>query len=333
MYKTKIISEIGLSHMGSLDLAINYIDKSKKAGVDYVKFQTHIAEAESTYNEKFRIKFSKKFKSRFDYWKSLEFSIEEWRTIKKYCHQKKIGFFSSPFSIEAVKILSKINNKIWKISSGEFFNTPLINEIVKKKGEIIISTGMSNYNEIKNKVKFLKKSKKKFTIMICHSEYPSALEKTNLKLAEQIKFKLKCKVGLSDHSGKIYPGLLAIAKKFDYLEIHCCDTKDDFGPDVSSSLTFEEIKFLCECRDNFDIIDNSLIKNKLNNKIIKMRKLFTKSWALKKNMRKGEIIKKTDLVLKKPGSGFKEKDIKILIGKKLTKDLSNKYLISKFDIK
>ena len=93
MYKTKIISEIGLSHMGSLDLAINYIDKSKKAGVDYVKFQTHIAEAESTYNEKFRIKFSKKFKSRFDYWKSLEFSIEEWRTIKKYCHQKKIGFF------------------------------------------------------------------------------------------------------------------------------------------------------------------------------------------------------------------------------------------------
>ena len=330
--KTKIISEIGLSHFGSIDHAINLIDKSKKSGADYVKFQTHIADAESTLDEKFRIKFSKKYVSRYDYWKRTEFTLKEWKYIKNYCDKNNIGFFSSPFSIEAAKLLSKLNVKLWKISSGEFFNRELINFIIRKPGKILISTGMSSMTEIKDMINLLRKHKKKFSILQCTTEYPVKLEEIGFNVIKDLKEKFNCNVGLSDHSGSIYPGLLAISQGLEYLEIHCCDTKNDFGPDVSSSLTFKDIKFLSECRDKFDILKKSLVKKTINKKTNKMRKLFTKSLCLKRNMNSGEIIKKRDLTLKKPGGGLKENQISKIIGKRLKKKYSYLRILKKSDI-
>ena len=155
--KKLICAEIGLSHHGSIKKTKKIIDKVSLTGADIVKFQTHIAEHESTYNEKFRKGFNFKSKTRYDYWKKSEFTKSQWFQIKKYCTKKNLIFLSSPFSVEAVKLLSSIGQKMWKIGSGEFFSNDLNNYIYKKKNPIIISTGMSSISEINLKIKELKK--------------------------------------------------------------------------------------------------------------------------------------------------------------------------------
>src|SRR5690606_19080939 len=100
-----IISEIGQAHEGSLGLALSYIDALAETGVDAVKFQVHIADAESSIHEPFRVKFSQQDKSRLEYWKRMEFSLDQWRLLKTRCDEKGVEFLASPFSNAAVDLL------------------------------------------------------------------------------------------------------------------------------------------------------------------------------------------------------------------------------------
>ncbi len=131
--KTLIIAEVGLAHNGNLKTAFRFVKSAKKAGADIIKFQTHYAEFESTYDEPFRVAISKKYKNRYDYWKSTEFKKNEWEKIIKFCKKNKIIFATSPFSREAVRIMRSINCRNWKIGSGEILSNELLNEILKKK--------------------------------------------------------------------------------------------------------------------------------------------------------------------------------------------------------
>ena len=112
--KPFLIAEIGQSHGGKINNVYRYIDRLSKVGIDAIKFQTHIADSESTYDEKFRKKV-KNFNSRYAYWQSMEFKPYQWLSIKRYCKKKKIIFLSSVFSIKSVKLLSNIGLKTWKI--------------------------------------------------------------------------------------------------------------------------------------------------------------------------------------------------------------------------
>jgi N,N'-diacetyllegionaminate synthase len=103
-----IIAEISQAHEGSLGIAHSYIDALATAGVDAVKFQTHIAEAESSASEQFRVKFSYEDATRFDYWKRMEFTAEQWAGLKAHCDEKGVEFISSPFSVAAVELLENI---------------------------------------------------------------------------------------------------------------------------------------------------------------------------------------------------------------------------------
>ena len=158
--KTKpfLIAEVAQAHFGNIKNVYKYIDKISAFKIDAIKFQTHIAEFESTYDEPFRKK-NKKFKSRFDYWKSVEFTKKEWIKIKSYCKRKKIIFLSSVFSVESIKLLSKIGLKTWKIGSGECNSMDILNYLKSKKSNdtIIISTGLMNNKKIKQIYNFFKK--------------------------------------------------------------------------------------------------------------------------------------------------------------------------------
>src|SRR5215208_5363153 len=114
-----IIGEVALTHDGSLGLAHAFVDAIADAGADAVKFQTHIAAAESTPAEPFRVKFSRQDASRYDYWKRMEFTEEQWRGLADHCADRGMLFISSPFSIEAVNLLARIGQPLWKIASGE----------------------------------------------------------------------------------------------------------------------------------------------------------------------------------------------------------------------
>jgi N,N'-diacetyllegionaminate synthase len=326
--KTFIIAEVGLAHDGSLGIAKSLIDAAAKCGADAIKFQTHIAEAESTLNEKFRIKFSSTDKTRYEYWKRTSFSKAQWKHLKNYCKKKKIHFLSSVFSLEAVNLLHSIGLKEWKLGSGEVFNIELINKIISLKNFIILSTGLSNWSDIKKIVNYLKKKKIKFGLMQCTSKYPTTNKDVGINIINTMRKNFNCPVGLSDHSGKIYSSLLAIANYADFIEVHVTFDRQMFGPDSSSSLNFDELKFLVTARNEFfEILSNPVNKNKLGKDFLYKKKLFGKSIALKKDQLKGHVINKSDLTFKKPGFGINKNFINKIIGKKLNKNLASNMLL------
>lgn len=331
--KTKIIAEVAQSHIGSLKKIKQIINKISKTKVDYIKFQTHIADAESTLDEPFRVKI-KNFKNRIDYWKKMEFTESQWREIKNYCKKKRINFLSSPFSVEAVNLLEKINTPAWKVGSGEFFSKSLIDKICKTKKPIFLSTGLANLKEISKVVKILKKRKSNFTILQCTSLYPCPLSKVGINNLNVFKKKFKCKYGLSDHSGSIYPSIYAMVESAEIIEVHVATEENYKNPDLKASINIKQLHELVSARDQiYELKKNQLNKKSISNKLKKIKKIFTKSCALKVDKKKGYKIKAKDITFKKPGFGISENDVNKLIGKTLVRDVNSNRILKKNDFR
>ena len=281
------------------------IDACADAKVDVVKFQAHLAEAESTLDEPFRINFSYKDKKRFDYWKRMEFSYKEWESLYNHAKRKNLLFMVSVFSERAFDLIDKLDVCAWKVSSGEINNTTLINKMVKTKKAIIVSTGMSKNTEIKKTINYLKNKKSDFVILQCSTMYPTPLKYVGLNIVEEIKKKYNCLVGLSDHSGSIYPLVYGLSNNYSVLEFHVTFHKKMFGPDNSSSISFEKVKELSKFRENFETLTkNKIDKDKIFKKFKLTKKMFGKSLSLIKSRKKNYLIKSDDLTMKKPGTGL-----------------------------
>ena len=339
--KAYIIAEIGLSHNGILKNAIKMIDASSKAGADAVKFQMHFAEYESSVHEKFRSGFKFKDKSRYDYWKRTSFTLKEWNILKKYSIKKKIIFLCSPFSIESVDYLIKLNLDAWKIASGEINNFLMLDHIIKKSNKpIILSTGLSDEKEIKKTLHFIKsklykkKLKNELSLLQCNSQYPTHVSKVGHKIIQILKKKFKLITGLSDHSGNINSLISGITLGAKILEFHVTFDKKFFGPDVNSSITFEELNFLSKFNNDYHEILNSNFKTKkISKNLLKMKKLFHKSLALRNNKKKDDKILLKDLIALKPNIGISVDKYNSVIGKKLTRNLKKNTFLKKELIK
>ena len=328
-----IICEIGQAHDGSLGIAHSMIDAAADAGSNAVKFQTHIAAEESTYDEQFRVLFSYEDKTRFDYWRRMEFTQLQWEELAKHAEARGLVFISSPFSIAAVELLEQIGVKLWKIGSGEIMNTDLLERVLETNLPIIASTGLYAWDDIKLFSDRVQKSNVELALLQCTSSYPCSLEEIGLNNMSVIKNRFGCITGLSDHSGKLSPSLYAIAQGAQVVEVHCTFDRKMFGPDSSSSLTFEELSQLAVFRDEFFILRNHPVdKEKSALSRAHTKSLFSRSIALKNDMCKGETLKLEHLSLKKPGSGLKPKDIDALIGKRLKRDVSCLYLLQEDDL-
>ncbi len=326
--KTVLVAEIGQAHEGSLNIAHAMIDACAKSKVDVIKFQAHLAEAESTYDEPFRIKFSHKDKNRFEYWKRMEFTLSEWKGLFNHAKKKGLYFMVSVFSVEAFKMINKLDVCAWKVSSGEIDNTSLIDLMVKTKKTIILSTGMSNNREIKKTISFLKNKRAHFVILQCSTMYPTPLKYVGMNIVGEIKSKYNCLTGLSDHTGSIYPMIYGISAKFNLMEFHVTFHKKMFGPDTSSSITFEEVREITKFRENFEILNKYKInKDTIYNKLKLTKKIFGKSLSFKKSKKKNHIIKSDDLTIKKPGNGIPLTKKKLVIGKKLRRNVSSNKLL------
>lgn len=323
-----IIAEVGQAHDGSLGSAHAYIDAAAESGVDAIKFQTHIANAESTLDEPFRIKFSKQDSSRYDYWKRMEFSSEHWSGLAKHAHDKGLVFLSSAFSVQAVQLLSQIGMPAWKVGSGETLSSQLLEAMLTSGGPILLSTGMSSWAEIDNRICEFNRKKIEYAILQCTSKYPTKLEEIGLNVLSEFTQRYNCPVGLSDHSGTPFPALAAMAQNCHILELHVTFDKRMFGPDVNSSLTFEELKFVVQARNAFEILkSNPVCKDYMATDLNEMRSMFGKSLALLSPLPKGAVIRAEDLTTKKPGSGIHPEQISKIIGRTLLHDVSHERLI------
>ena len=333
IYKPRIIAEIGLSHNGNLKKALKLIQLSKNSGADIVKFQTHFAKFESTLDEPFRIKVSK-YRNRYDYWKKTEFTERQWKTIIQFCKKIKIIFATSPFSVEAVRIMRNVGCKNWKIGSGEVFSDWIINEILKKKDDgLIVSSGMSTWTDLKKNYELIKNKKgKNFAMLQCTSEYPNSLKNVGLNVITEMKKKFNCYIGLSDHTGSIFSSIAALSLGAEFVEVHVCNSKKDKGLDINASITFDELNTITKARDSiFEMMKHPVNKNILSKTQKKYKKIFGKSISIKNDLTKGDRIYISNLTLKKPGFGFSEKYLKKIANKTAKKNLSSKRILKRGD--
>lgn len=331
--KPYLIAEIAQAHEGSLGILHSYIDAVSKTGVQAIKFQMHIAEAESSIYEPFRVKFSKEDNTRFDYWKRMEFSLEQWKEIKKHCDDVRLDFICSPFSNLAVDWLEEIGVQTYKIGSGEVNNLLLLEKICATRKPIIISSGMSSFDELDKTVDFLKNKSVDFSILQCTTAYPTKPEQYGLNVINELKKRYNVSVGFSDHSAKVSTGIAAVALGAEILEFHVVFHREIFGPDAIASLTIEETKQLVESvNDIQSAIDNPIDKNN-NNQFDELKSIFEKSLAINKNLPENHIITFDDLESKKPkGYGISATDFQKVIGKKLNKEKSKWDFLTEEDI-
>jgi N-acetylneuraminate synthase len=318
-----IIGEVAQAHDGSLGMAHAYIDAIAKTGADAVKFQTHIADEESSTDEQWRVKFSYQDKTRFDYWKRMEFTREQWAGLKKHASEVGLAFISSPFSIKAAMLLHDIGVPVWKIASGEINNTPFINFIKNTGIPLIISTGMSDLKEIDSCINSLNEKKISFAVLQCTSIYPCPVEKIGINLIPFFKKRYNCPAGLSDHSGNLLAGIAAAVYGADIIESHVVLSRDCFGPDVTSSITIQELRRLVDGAGFMKkLADNPVDKDHIYNEIIETRKLFTKSIAYAESLPSGTVLEEKHIKFVKPGEGIPPERMDEVIGRVLKRDVS-----------
>ncbi|TXD49121.1 N-acetylneuraminate synthase family protein [Polaribacter sp. IC073] len=331
---TFIIAEIAQAHDGSLGMAHAYIDAVAKTGCSAIKFQTHMAEAESSIHEPFRVKFSKQDATRFDYWKRMEFTLEEWKGIKAHCDEVGLEFMSSPFSNAAVDLLEEVGVKRYKVGSGEVNNFVLLEKIAQTKKPVIISSGMSSFEELDKTIEFLKNRNVQFSILQCTTAYPTEPKEFGLNVIQELKSKYNVSVGFSDHSSAIEACIAAVVLGADILEFHVVFNKEMFGPDAKASLTMEETTELVKAVKNIEIALQNPVDKSNNSKFDSLKSIFEKSLAVNRSLKVGSVLTFSDLETKKPkGFGILASEYEKVLGKKINKDLNQWDFLNYEDLK
>ncbi|MEM6684706.1 MAG: N-acetylneuraminate synthase family protein [Bacteroidota bacterium] len=314
-------------------MAHAYIDAVAKTGANAIKFQTHIAAAESSIHEPFRVKFSKQDATRYEYWQRMEFSLEQWKELKAHCDEVGLDFLSSPFSNAAVDLLEEVGVIQYKVGSGEVNNFLLLEKIANTGKPIIISSGMSSFAELDETVAFLKSKNCEFSILQCTTSYPTKPKQFGLNVIQELKERYQVKIGFSDHSAGIEAGIAAATLGAEILEFHVVFDKEMFGPDAKSSLTFPETTQLVNAIRNIDAALNHPIAKKDNSQYAELKQIFEKSLAINKDLPKGHVLTFDDLEAKKPKNyGILASKFQEVIGKKLVKDMKQWDFLNEEDI-
>lgn len=315
-----ITAEVAQAHDGSLGMAHAYIDAVAGAGADAVKFQTHIAAAESTPSEPWRTRFSPQDDSRYDYWRRMEFTPEQWHGLKRHADEAGLLFLSSPFSLEAVELLKQVGVAGWKIASGEVTNFPMLELMADTGLPVMLSTGLSPLEEIDQVVELLKGRNVPLAIMQCTTQYPSTPEAIGLNVLGEFRDRYQTAVGLSDHSGTIYPSLAAATLGAEAIEIHVTMSREMFGPDVPASVTSAELKQLVDgVRFIERMLEHPVDKTSVDTQVGELRDVFLKSVVPRTNLPAGTALQAEQLTTKKPGTGISATQFNSLIGRILAR--------------
>ena len=327
-----IVAEVGQAHDGSLGTAHAFIDAVADVGADAIKFQTHLAAAESTVDEPWRVRFSLQDETRLDYWRRMEFTEAQWAGLASHARDRDLEFISSPFSLEAVALLQRTGIDRWKIASGEVANEALLRAVAADGRPVIVSSGMSDLSEIAAAVDLLLDAGVDVTALQCTSAYPCPPEELGLNLIDEYRARLGVPVGLSDHSGTTTAGIAAATLGAAMLEVHVTFSRRAFGPDVSSSLTIEELRELVRAVRFVEMALANPVDPAKATARAPMRALFTRSLAPVRPLPAGHRIEAADLALKKPGTGIPADRLDDLVGRRLRTDVAADRLLREDDL-
>ena len=318
--KTFIIAEIGVNHNGSYKLAKKMIKVLKELEVDAVKFQlfkSDLLVLPLTKKTKYQIKNTNRNETQQEMLKKLELTNNQLLKLFNFTKSLGLRFVASPFDFESIKFIKKLKLDVIKIPSGEIDNVPYLQQIGKLNKFIILSTGMSDLNEIKNAVKILNKfgtSKDKITILHCTTEYPAPYNDVNLNSIKLLREKMKMNIGFSDHTRGIEISLAAVAIGASVIEKHFTLSRRLDGPDHQTSLEPKEFKDLVNQIRNIEIAmgkkDKFLTPSEKKN-----INLVRKSIVAIKNINKGEKFTYKNISTKRPRNGIPSSRWDKIIGK------------------
>jgi N-acetylneuraminate synthase len=261
--------------------------------------------------------------TRYEYWQRLEFSEAQWRGLAEHAREKNLLFLSSPFSEEAVALLTRVGMPVWKVASGEIGNVPLLDVMIATGKPIILSSGMSDLAELDKAVARVVAAGLPLAVLQCTTAYPCPPERIGLNMIPSFRDRYGCSVGLSDHSGTIYPGIAAATLGAEVVEVHVTMSRGMFGPDVPASVTIDELRSLV---DGIRFVErmraHPVEKDVAARDMAPLRAIFTKSLVARTPLTTGTVLRTEHLAAKKPGTGVPAERLPEFLGRVLRRDLA-----------
>jgi N,N'-diacetyllegionaminate synthase len=326
MQSVLIIAEVGSVHDGSFGNALQLIDASAACGVDAVKFQTHLSEAETLRNAPMPPYF--KGEPRFDYFKRTAFSVDQWRLLRDRCVERNVLFLSSPFSEEAVDLLEEIGMEQYKIPSGEVTNLPLLEKIARLGKPILLSSGMSSWDELDKAVEITRSQGAPVTVLQCTSDYPCPYDQVGLNVLGEMRERYGLPVGLSDHTITPYATLAAVTLGATVVERHFTFSRLMYGSDARHSLEPGELADMVKGVRAIEVMRESRVDKSTAARFNGMKEIFQKSLVAGKDLSAGTTLTRESFGIKKPGTGIPAARLGEFIGRRLKKSVSADHLFT-----
>ncbi|MBC7865786.1 MAG: N-acetylneuraminate synthase [Bacteroidia bacterium] len=324
MSRVYIIAEAGVNHNGSLEMALQLANKAKEIGADCVKYQTFKAEqivTSASPKAQYQLKVTDSQESQFDMLKKLELQKEDFAKIKNHCEKIGIEFMSTPYNPEDADLLNSLGVRAFKIASGQMVETPFLKYVAAFGKQMIVSSGMCTMQEVKEGIEAIRSTGNNDIFLLqCNTDYPSKIEDTNLTAMLTMRNELNVRIGYSDHVPNNYACFAAVALGAEVIEKHFTLDKKLPGPDHSSSLEPSEFKELIDGIRNIEKAMGTGIKTPSESEkknTFGMRR----SLVARTDLKKGTVIEEKHLGYKRPASGIAPKNIHLVIGKELTKDV------------
>lgn len=331
--KTLIIAEAGVNHNGNIKIACELIEQAALAGADIIKFQTFEAETLVTETAKkadYQLVNTSEAESHYEMIKKLELKKEDHFKLINHCKKHNIEFFSSAFDTESLEFISTLGLSRYKVPSGEITNLPYLKKIASYGKPIILSTGMSDLNDIHAAINVIEDcgtSKDLITVLHCSTEYPAPINEVNLNAMLTIKKEFDVKVGYSDHTSGIEISIAAVALGAAVIEKHITLNKDSSGPDHAASTEPDEFKEMVQAIRNIEKAMGDGFKEPTKSEQSNML-VARKSIIASKDILKGEMYTNHNLTAKRPGTGISPMKIDDLLGQKAHKNFKKNELIS-----
>lgn len=334
--KTFLIAEIGVNHNGEMKLAKKMIDAARSSGADAVKFQTFTAEAlvsQGTPKVRYQETRTSPNESHYEMIRKLELKRKDHFLLKSFCEEVGIEFLSTPYDVDSAKFLhEELNVRLFKTASADIVDLPLHQYIASTGKHSIVSVGMATLGEVEDVVNIYRRSgSQNLTLMHCVSNYPCLDESLNLNVIKTLKNAFQVEVGFSDHSIGYEAAVLSVAFGAKIIEKHFTLDKNLTGPDhlaSSSPQEFSELKFAVR---RAETMLGSPVKS-CQDEERQMALVSRKSVTLRSDLRAGDIIEPSHLVMRRPGTGLSPMEIDRVIGMKVKRDLRAGHQLSLSDL-
>ncbi|MGM9860185.1 MAG: N-acetylneuraminate synthase [Muribaculaceae bacterium] len=327
-----IIAEAGVNHNGNFDMARQMIIEAKKAGADYVKFQTAVPELViSTFAPKaeYQKETTGAGESQLEMCKAIHLPLSDYSRLKAICDEVGIGFMSTPFDLVSIDCLDELKMDYWKIPSGEITNLPYLRKIASKGGRVILSTGMSTLDEVATAVEILVSggiAREDIILLHCTTQYPTPAEAVNLRAMDALRAIGCGGVGYSDHTVGITIPIAAAARGARVIEKHFTLDRNLPGPDHRASLEPDELAAMVSA---VRIVEQALgtgVKEVAEAERPNIA-VARKSIVAARDIRAGEVLTEENITVKRPGNGISPMLWDKIIGTTASRDYSADELI------